>query len=102
MFDVYQEVVGDYGYRLKVARRTYAHVTKLAALATNACVACEAPPPNASDLLRIPRIRRWALFLELFETLSPLHDPHRGRVPQWILDWFEADEAGRDMTTVLL
>ena len=102
MFDVYQEVVGDYWYRLKVARRTYAHVMKLGALVRKACLACEAPPANAPDLVRIPRTRTWALFLGLFETLSPFHDPHRGRVPKWIQDWFAADEAGQDMTVVTL
>ena len=54
------------------------------------------------DLARIPRTRTWRLVLELLETLSPFNDPRRGRVPQWISDWFVADEAGRDMTAVSL
>jgi predicted metal-dependent hydrolase len=102
MFDVYQDVVGDYWYRLKVARRTRAHVSQLASRATSACIACEEPPANAPDLARIPRIRTGLLVLGLLETLSPLHDPRRGPVPQWISDWFAADEAGKDMTAVSL
>ncbi len=102
MFDVYQEVVGDYWYRLKVARRTYAHVTGLGAIVQPACVACEEPPPDDPGQTRIPRRRKLALGLGLIETMSPLHDPRRGRVPQWIAEWFAAEEAGADMTVVAL
>ena len=53
-------------------------------------------------LPRIPRRRRLALGLGLLETLSPFHDPRRGAVPQWIAEWFAADDAGADMTAVAL
>ena len=102
MFDVYQEVVGDYWYRLKVARRTFAHVTGLGAVVQPACIACEEPPADDPALPRIPRRRRLALGLGLLETLSPFHDPRRGTVPQWIAEWFAADDAGADMTVVAL
>ena len=102
MFDVYQDVVGDYWYRLKVARRTRAHVNQLNVRVTEACIACEEPSANDPDLAQIPRIRTWVLVLGLLETLSPFHDPRRGRVPQWISDWFAADEAGEDMTAISL
>lgn len=102
MFDVYQEVVGDYWYRLRVARRTYAHVTRLGAIAQAACIASEEPPADDPGQMRIPRRRKLALGLGLLETMSPTHDPRRGRVPQWITDWFAAEEAGADMTIVAL
>jgi predicted metal-dependent hydrolase len=102
MFDVYQEVVGDYWYRLKVGRRTRAHVNQLNGRVRSACIACEEPPVTDPALPRIPRMRTWALVLGLLETRSPFHDPRRGAVPQWISDWFAADDAGRDMTTVAL
>jgi predicted metal-dependent hydrolase len=102
MFDVYQGVVGDYWYRLKVGRRTRSHVNQLNSRVMQACIACEEPPANDPALARIPRMRTWALVLGLLETRSPFHDPRRGRVPQWISDWFAADEAGEDMTTVAL
>jgi predicted metal-dependent hydrolase len=102
MFDVYQDVVGDYWYRVKVARRTREHVNDLNKLVRRACIACEAPPVNAPDLPRIPRTREVRLALALLATLSPFHDPRRGRTPEWITDWFAADEAGKDMTLVSL
>lgn len=102
MFDVYQEVVGDYWYRLRVARRTRAHVIRLATRVQEACVACEAPPPHDPAVPRIPRTRTLVLVLGLLETLSPLHDPRRGRIPDWIADWQAADDAGEDMTAVAL
>jgi predicted metal-dependent hydrolase len=102
MFDVYQEVVGDYWYRLKIARRTYAHVTGLGAVMQSACIACEEPPVDDPPRARIPRRRKVALAFGLLETLSPFHDPRRGSVPQWITDWFGADAAGADMTSVSL
>jgi len=102
MFDVYREVVGDYWYRLGVTRRTWAHVSALGARVQAACIACEQPPADDPGLPRIPRTRLLALGLGLLETLSPLHDPRRGPVPQWIADWFAADDAGADMTTIAL
>jgi predicted metal-dependent hydrolase len=102
MFDVYQDVVGDYRYRLKVARRTRRHVTGLSLMARKACNACEAPPEDAADLPRVSRVQKVTLAAGLLETMSPWHDPHRGRTPGWILDWFAADEAGKDMTLVTL
>jgi predicted metal-dependent hydrolase len=102
MYDVYQDVVGDYWYRVKVARRTSQHVNDLNKRVRSACIACEAPPQDAPDLPRIPRTRTLMLALGLLETLSPLHDPGRGRTPEWITDWFAADEAGKDMTLVTL
>lgn len=102
MFDVYQDVVGDHRFRLKAARRTRAHVTELATLARKACIACETPPKDATDLPKIPLIEKATLVLGLLDTLTPWHDPNRGRTPRWILDWFAADEAGQDMTLVNL
>ena len=102
MFDVYQDVVGDYRFRLKTARRTRAHVNELAALARKACVACEPPPKDAPDLPKVPATAQAKLLLGLLDTLTPWHDPHRGRTPEWIVDWFAAEEAGQDMTLVTL
>ena len=83
-------------------RRTVAHVTHLTKLVRRACNACEAPPTTAPDLVAIPATAMLKLVLGLLETLSPLHDPHRGRTPAWIDSWFAADEAGQDMTAVTL
>jgi predicted metal-dependent hydrolase len=102
MFDVYQDVVGKYRYRVQVARRTRAHVNHLNKLVTSACIACEPPPRDASDLPRIPKRQDVKLTLGLLETMSPFHDPRRGRTPEWITDWFVADDAGKDMTLVTL
>lgn len=102
MFDVYQDVVGDYRYRVKVAKRTRAHSNALNTMVAKACMAAEAPPKDAPDLVPIARTRNWRLALGMLETLSPFHDPRRGSTPAWIADWFAADDAGRDMTTVSL
>lgn len=102
MFDVYQDVVGDYRFRLKAARRTRAHVTKLAATARRACIECEMPPNDAPDLQKISVMANAKLVFGLLDTLTPWHDPRRGRTPQWIIDWFAADESGQDMTLVTL
>lgn len=50
----------------------------------------------------MPRIRHEAAREEANRTLSPLHDPRRGSVPRWISDWFAAEEAGGEMTSVSL
>lgn len=102
MFDIYQDVVGDYRYRVKVAKRTRAHVDGLNAKVFKACAAAEPPPTDAPDLPRIGRISQARLAIGMLETLSPFHDPRRGRTPTWIEDWFAADAAGADLTVVTL
>src|SRR5581483_1169982 len=54
MFDVYQDDVGDYWYRVKVARRTVAHVRDLGNRVWRACTECEPLPQNPRDLPPIP------------------------------------------------
>jgi predicted metal-dependent hydrolase len=102
MYDVYQDVVGDYLFRLRSIRRTRAHVAGLAAMSRKAMVACEPLPAEVANAAKIPRAERWKLALGLFETFSPLHNPDAGAVPRWILDWMAAHEAGKDMTRVSL
>ena len=102
MYNVYQDVVGDYLFRLRSIRRTRAHVAGLAAMSRKAMVACEPLPAEVANAAKIPRAERWKLALGLFETFSPLHNPDAGAVPRWILDWMAAHEAGKDMTRVSL
>ena len=102
MFDVYQEVVGDYRYRVRTALRTRRHVDGLRARVEAECIACEAPPKTDRTLPRIPWRGHGALAWGLLETLSPRHDPRRGRVPPYIAAWLAADAAGNDMTAVSL
>ena len=102
MFDVYQDVVGDYLFRLRTVPQTRRHVIGLAAEVRSAMESCEPLPNEAAEAPRIPRIERWKLALGLLETFSPLHDPNAGAIPRWIEDWMAAHEAGRDMTRVAL
>jgi predicted metal-dependent hydrolase len=102
MFNVYQDVVGDYLYRLRTVGRTRRHVATLSADVRAAMEACEPLPADDPRAPRIPRLERWKLAFGLVETLSPLHDPNAGAIPRWITDWMAAHEAGRDMTRVAL
>ena len=102
VFAHYQDIVGDYFYRLRTAGRTRRHVAMLAADARAAMEACEPLPTDDPDAPRIPRIERWKLALGLIETFSPLHNPDAGEIPRWIQDWMTAHEAGQDMTRVAL
>ncbi len=102
MFNVFQDVVGDYLYRLRTIKRTRAHVAELAAMSRKAMTLCEPLPQTDPNTPKIPRMERWKLALGLFETFSPLHNPDAGSIPRWILDWMAAHEAGQDMTRVTL
>lgn len=102
MFNVYQDVVGDYFYRLRMAGRTRRHVAMLGADVRREMEACEPLPEDDPNAPKIPRIERWKLSLGLLETFSPLHNPDAGQIPRWIQDWMAAHEAGQDMTRVAL
>ena len=102
MYNVYQEVVGDYFYRMRTVGQTRRHVAALSADVRSAMEACEPLPNESDEAPKIPRIERWKLALGLLETLSPLHDPNAGDVPRWIDDWMAAYEAGHDMKRVAL
>jgi len=102
MYNVYRDVVDDYWFRVKASKRTRAHVATLAADVRETCLACEPLPSDESNELQPPLISRAKLALGIFETHSPLHNPESGRVPQWITDWFAAEEAGQDMRTYFL
>jgi predicted metal-dependent hydrolase len=102
MFNVYQDVVGDYFYRVRTIGRTRRHVAMLAADVRQSMEACEPLPAEDPNAPKIPRIERWKLTLGLLETFSPLHDPNAGKIPRWIEDWMAKHEAGQDMTRVML
>ncbi|MFM7120830.1 MAG: metal-dependent hydrolase, partial [Gammaproteobacteria bacterium] len=102
MFNVYQDVVGDYLFRLRSIRRTRAHVAQLAAMSRQAMTRCEPLPRPDPSAPKIPRRARWQLALGLFETFSPLHNPDAGAIPPWIQHWLTAHEAGQDMTRIAL
>lgn len=102
MFDVYQDVVGDYRFRLSTARWARRHVNEMNEKAMRACLACEPPPRTDPSLPRVSRRQRLRLAAGILETLSPLHDPRRGGTPEWITDWFSAEARGADMTAVAL
>lgn len=102
MFNVYQDVVGDYFFRMKTVKATRQHVQSLGDAARRAMVACETPPETDPALGRIPRVSRFKLMFGLIETLSPFHDPAAGGEPEWITDWLVAEDAGEDMRVVSL
>ena len=102
MFNVYQDVVGDYVYRLRTIGRTRRHVAMLAADSRKSMEACEPLPTENKSATKIPRLERLKLTLGLFETFSPLHNPNAGEIPRWIQDWMVAHDAGQDMTRVTL
>ncbi len=102
MFNVYNDVVGNYVYRLRTIGRTRKHVAALAESTRKAMEACE-PLPKVDPLApQIPRLARIQLTLGLFETFSPLHNPESGEIPRWINDWMAKHDAGQDMTRVAL
>lgn len=101
MFNVYQDVVGDYLFRMKTVKRTRQHVGKLGEEVREAMFECEAPPETTAQG-SISRWSRLRLAFGLFETHSPLHNPDSGGEPKWITDWLRAEEAGDDMRIISL
>lgn len=101
MFNVYQDVVGDYMFRMKTVKRTRQHVGQLSEEVRLAMINCEKPPKTtaAGSISRWSRLR---LAMGLFETYSPFHDPESGGEPKWITDWLRAEDAGDDMRVLRL
>ncbi|MEM7080319.1 MAG: metal-dependent hydrolase [Pseudomonadota bacterium] len=101
MFNVYQDVVGDYLFRMKTVKRTRQHVSKLGGEVLAAMAACE-PLPETTAEGSISRWSRLKLALGLLETSSPFHNPESGGEPKWITDWLRAEESGDDMRIIRL
>lgn len=101
MFNVYQDVVGDYLFRMRTVKRTRQHVGKLGEEVRTAMIECE-PPPETTAEGSISRWSRLRLAAGLFETYSPFHNPESGGEPKWITDWLQTEEAGGDMRIVSL
>ena len=101
MFNVYQNVVGSYIFRMKTVKPTRNHLNGLVHVVRQAIIDCE-PPPETSAEGYISHWSRLRLAAGLLETCSPFHNPDSGSEPQWITDWLRSEDAGKDMRLVNL
>lgn len=103
--NIYNEVVGSYWYRLRMAPRIIRHLLEVVRMIEARCNACvplaELGRPMSCDemsfLGEIPLRSRLKALWDLSLTLLPFHNPDRVRPPAWVEQWFKAESDGVDM-----
>lgn len=104
-YDVYNHVVGSYGYRLKTFPKMALHMYRLYRLTADAFARhipesdwdATGPVDTSTTFKGIPLTSLLHLFYELFCTLLPWHKPDRMRQPDWVSQWFADEAAGVNM-----
>ncbi|MEZ5539833.1 MAG: metal-dependent hydrolase [Pseudomonadales bacterium] len=105
--NIYNDVVGSYWYRLRMAPRVIKHLMSVIQLIEKRCNACVpaqdmGAPMNMNDqsfLKTIPLTSKLGMVWDLACTLLPFHNPDHAASSPWIKQWFADEAAGADMTT---
>ncbi len=104
-YNVYNDIVDSYPYRMKMVVSVFKHISEIAIIARKGMESSvssrpgEDGPSATRHFMRGTSMRsRLQFFYELFCTLLPLHNPNSIREPEWVTKWFEDEEAGLDMT----
>jgi len=107
--NIYNDVVGKYGYRMKSAVGVFKHLVEIDRI-TRECFSHHIPPCQtaegnavvANDISHmfkdISVWRQCGFFYNLFCTLLPYHKPDNLQQPEWATQWFADEAAGKDMT----
>ncbi len=98
---VYDDVVGDYLYKMRVFFEMQKHVRACMDMLTEEF---KHEAPRLSDevyeeipLRRVSRGRRLQMHLGVLQSQMPWHDPATETPPAWTETWFDAYERGEDM-----
>lgn len=105
-YDVYQDVVGSYLYRLRTAPRVARHLAEVycicrAGLRDHVPADACAIDPSLTGLAMFSNVSKRAQLRYAYElacTLLPYHKPDNIRQPDWVTRWFADEAAGKDMT----
>lgn len=103
-YDIFNDVVGHYGYRLKCTPRVVRHLFAIDRI-VRAGFKAHVPqlpgkvgPSESLQFLKdVPLTQTLKCMVALSCTLLPYHNPNHIRQPNWVTNWFAAEEAGVDM-----
>lgn len=103
--NIYNHVVGSYGYRLRKAPQVVKHLMHCVDIIEQGCNAAVPPRDigapmdrNQAEYLEdIPLRHKLSTAFDLFCTLFPFHNPDNVAQPEWVKQWFEAERSGVDM-----
>lgn len=104
-YDVYNNVVGSYWYRVKTFPKVVKHIYQLYRMTIESFTRnipesdwdAVGPVDTSGTLKGIPLRSILGLFYELACTLLPYHKPDNMRQPDWVTKWFSDEEAGVNM-----
>lgn len=105
-YDVYNDVVGSYFYRIRTAPKVAAHLAEVFAITQEGLRRHVPATENLVDpgLIRlamfrhIPKLQQLNYAYEIGCTFLPYHEPDNIKQPEWVTRWFADEAAGRDMT----
>lgn len=104
-YDVYNQVVNSYWFRLKSYPKVIMHIKEVNDI-TAAGFEKHIPesdrdaigPAKTGDMFK--RVNKFSLLGMLYEllcTMLPYHRPDNMRQPEWVTQWFADETAGKDM-----
>jgi predicted metal-dependent hydrolase len=104
-YDVYNELVGSYWFRLKTVPKVIKHMNDVYQIAIQGFE--QHVPKNEWDAVgpidtsglckNISVLSQLGLLYELACTLLPYHKPNNMQQPQWVTQWFADENAGVNM-----
>jgi predicted metal-dependent hydrolase len=103
--DVYNDIVGQYGYRMRSAIDVVKHLREVEQMTRIGLV--RVVPPHAQGIAAndvsgafrdIPFSRLCVFGWDLLCSQMPLHKPDNLHQPEWVTQWFADEQAGKDMT----
>ena len=103
--DIYKDVVGKHGYRVKTAWAVNKHLMEIEKITRDGVnrhvpVSAQGTGPADVDAMfkGVPVTSQLGLLYDLLCTLLPYHKPDNIKQPAWATQWFADEAAGKDMT----
>jgi len=105
--NIYNHVVGSYLYRLRKAPKVIKHLIHCVDIIERGCNAAVPVQDMGTSMDHMNPVylqdvslgSKLSTAFDLFCTLFPMHHPDRVKQPEWVKQWFEAENNGVDMRT---
>lgn len=102
---IYDAVVGSYWYRLRMAPKVVKHLMMCVEMIEQGCNACVPTADmgtrmdhRAGEFMKeIPLRNKMSTLWDLLLTVLPYHNPDHVKQPEWVTQWFAAENGGMDM-----
>lgn len=103
-YDVYNDIVGSYWYRLKTAPKVFKHLMEIEKIVRAGLTEAvpvgdyiDSPCDVKNCFDDVPLRQKLSYLYDIVCTFLPYHNPDNIEQPPWVTRWFNDEEAGVDM-----